>query len=93
VRIGDTVRRPLRPFGLTVQEASGGWAPPPDAVWGDAGHGRHGAALSRGFASLGRAGSGVPKLWEDGDKDQLPRAEAWLIEGAPAITARPGQPG
>ena len=28
------------------------------------------------------------KLWEDGAKDQLPRAEAWLCEAAPAITAR-----
>ena len=28
------------------------------------------------------------KLWEDGAKDALPRAEAWLREMAPAITAR-----
>jgi aminoglycoside phosphotransferase (APT) family kinase protein len=28
------------------------------------------------------------KLWEDGAKDMLPRAEAWLREAAPAITAR-----
>jgi len=27
------------------------------------------------------------KLWEDGAKDALPRAEAWLREAAPAITA------
>ena len=33
------------------------------------------------------------KLWEDGAKDVLPRAEAWLRESAPAITARLGQPG
>jgi Phosphotransferase enzyme family len=33
------------------------------------------------------------KLWEDGAKDALPRAEAWLRETAPAITARLGQPG
>ncbi|HUB40352.1 MAG TPA: aminoglycoside phosphotransferase family protein [Streptosporangiaceae bacterium] len=33
------------------------------------------------------------KLWEDGAKDVLPRAEAWLREAAPAITARLGQPG
>ena len=36
------------------------------------------------------------KLWEDGAKDELPRAEAWLRETAPAITARlvrPGQAG
>jgi Phosphotransferase enzyme family len=28
------------------------------------------------------------KLWEDGARDELPRAEAWLREEAPAITAR-----
>jgi len=28
------------------------------------------------------------KLWEDGAKDVLPRAEAWLRENAPTITAR-----
>ena len=28
------------------------------------------------------------KLWEDGAEDRLPRAEAWLREAAPAITAR-----
>jgi len=33
------------------------------------------------------------KLWEDGAKDVLPRAEAWLREAAPAITARLGQRG
>jgi hypothetical protein len=33
------------------------------------------------------------KLWEDGAKDELPRAEAWLREAAPAITARLSQPG
>ena len=33
------------------------------------------------------------KLWEDGAKDELPRAEAWLRGAAPAITARLGQPG
>jgi len=43
VRIGDTVRRPLRPFS--------------------------------------------------DPRDQLPRAEAWLREAAPAITARLSQPG
>jgi aminoglycoside phosphotransferase (APT) family kinase protein len=32
------------------------------------------------------------KLWEDGAKDRLPRAEAWLREAAPAITARLTQP-
>jgi hypothetical protein len=33
------------------------------------------------------------KLWEDGAKDELPRAEAWLRETAPAIAARISQPG
>jgi hypothetical protein len=33
------------------------------------------------------------KLWEEGAKDRLPRAEAWLREAAPAIAARLGQPG
>jgi hypothetical protein len=28
------------------------------------------------------------KLWEDGAKDELPRAEAWLRKAAPAISAR-----
>ena len=28
------------------------------------------------------------RLWEDGAKDELPRAEAWLRETAPAISAR-----
>jgi hypothetical protein len=33
------------------------------------------------------------KHWEDGGKDVLPRAEAWLREMAPAIAARLSQPG
>jgi hypothetical protein len=33
------------------------------------------------------------KLWEDGAKDELPRAEAWLRDNAPAITARLSQQG
>jgi hypothetical protein len=33
------------------------------------------------------------KLWEDGAKDTLPRAEAWVREAAPAITALLCQPG
>ena len=33
------------------------------------------------------------KMWEDGVKDTLPRAEAWVREAAPAITARLAQPG
>ena len=32
------------------------------------------------------------KLWEEGAKDRLPRAEAWLREVAPAITARLTRP-
>jgi Phosphotransferase enzyme family len=32
------------------------------------------------------------KMWEDGGKDVLPRAEAWVREMAPAIAARLGQP-
>jgi Phosphotransferase enzyme family len=31
------------------------------------------------------------KLWEDGAKDELPRAEAWLRKASPAITARLGK--
>jgi hypothetical protein len=38
-------------------------------------------------------GDSVTKLREDGAKDELPRAEAWLREAAPAITARVSQPG
>jgi len=33
------------------------------------------------------------KMWEDGGKDVLPRAEAWVREMAPAIAARLSQPG
>jgi hypothetical protein len=33
------------------------------------------------------------KLWEDGAKDELPRAEAWLREAAPAIMGRLAHPG
>jgi hypothetical protein len=33
------------------------------------------------------------KLREDGTKDELLRAEAWLREAAPAIAAGLGQPG
>jgi Phosphotransferase enzyme family len=33
------------------------------------------------------------QLWEDGAKDALPRAEAWLRAAAPAITARLSGPG
>ena len=32
------------------------------------------------------------KLWEDGAKDMLPRAEAWLRDAAPSITARLSKP-
>jgi aminoglycoside phosphotransferase (APT) family kinase protein len=226
VRIGDTVRRPLRPFSLTVQaylahlrdagftgaplpfgvdeqgremlsfvpgdvprnplppetagddvlvalarliralhEASAGWVPPPGAVWGgtpatvgrpitrwielahpttrlydianalwywaplrdprdrapaftgaDIPHrvavfadaygmtARHRAELApfavdlaRRYHEDSRASAELDpvfrKLWEDGAQDELPRAEAWLREAAPAITARLSQPG
>jgi hypothetical protein len=33
------------------------------------------------------------KMWEDGGKDVLPRAEAWVREMAPAIAARLTRPG
>jgi hypothetical protein len=33
------------------------------------------------------------KAWEEGGKDVLPRAEAWVRETAPAIAARLSQPG
>jgi hypothetical protein len=33
------------------------------------------------------------KMWEDGGKEVLPRAEAWVREMAPAIAARLSQPG
>jgi Phosphotransferase enzyme family len=33
------------------------------------------------------------KAWEDGGKDVLPRAQAWVREMAPAIAARLSQPG
>jgi hypothetical protein len=192
VRIGNTVRRPLRPFSLTVQaylahlrdagftgaplslgvdeqgrevlsyvpgdvprnplppetagddvlvalarliralhEASAGWVPPPDAVWywaplrdpqdrgprsrtptsrvavfADA-YGmtaRHRAELApfavdlaRRYHEDARASAELDpvfrKLWEDGAKDVLPRAEAWPRAAAPAITARLTRPG
>ncbi len=33
------------------------------------------------------------RMWEEGGKDVLPRAEAWVRETAPKIAARLGQPG
>jgi len=33
------------------------------------------------------------KMWEDGGKDVLPRAEAWVRQMAPAIAAPLSQPG
>jgi hypothetical protein len=33
------------------------------------------------------------KQWEEGGKDVLPRAEAWVRDMAPAIAARLSQPG
>src|SRR5215472_13811957 len=52
--------------------------------------------MSRRYHEESRASAGLDpvfrKLWEDGAKDALPRAESWLREAAPAITARLGQP-
>jgi hypothetical protein len=81
VRIGDTVRRPLRPFSLTVQAYL--------AHLRDAGS--TAAPLPLGVDEQGREVL-YRKLWEDGAKHALPRAEAWLREAAPTIAARPGQP-
>jgi hypothetical protein len=36
---------------------------------------------------------GWRKAWEEGGKDVLPRAEAWVRQMAPAIAARLSQPG
>ena len=53
--------------------------------------------VARRYHDDARASAGLDpvyrKLWEDGAKDELPRAEAWLRQAAPAITARLGQPG
>src|SRR5438105_4532117 len=131
VRIGDTVRRPLRPFSLAMQttrlydmaNALWYWAPLRDprdrapafadadiphrvAVFADA-YGmtaRHRAELApfavdmaRRYHEDSRASAELDpvfrKLWEDGAKDELPRAEAWLRDAAPAITARLSRPG
>lgn len=35
----------------------------------------------------GELDSVFAKLWEDGAKDELPRAQAWLRQAAPAIAA------
>ena len=136
VRIGDTVRRPLRPFSLTVHaylahpttrlydiaNALWYWAPLRDprdrspafadadiphrvAVFADA-YGmtaRHRAELApfavdmaRRYHEDSRTSAELDpvfrRLWEDGAKDELPRAEAWLRKVAPAITARLSQP-
>ena len=115
VRIGDTVRRPLRPFSLTVQAYlahlrdagfTGADIPHRVAVFADA-YGmtaRHRAELApftvdiaRRYHEDSRVSAELDpvfrKLWEDGAKDELPRAEAWLRGAAPAITARLAQPG
>jgi hypothetical protein len=34
------------------------------------------------------AGEHEPRLWEQGAKDELPRAETWLEQAGPAITER-----
>jgi hypothetical protein len=125
VRIGDTVRRPLRPFSLTIQAylahlRDAGFT---GAVWGgspafadaDIPHrvavfadaygmtARHRAEfapfavdVARRYHEDSRASAELDpvyrKLWEDGAKVYLPRAEAWLQTAAPAITARLTQP-
>jgi hypothetical protein len=83
VRIGDTVRRPLRPFSLTARRRA---ELAPFAV----GVARRYLEDSRVSAELDPV---FRKLWEDGAKDELPRAETWLREAAPAITAHLTQPG
>jgi aminoglycoside phosphotransferase (APT) family kinase protein len=53
--------------------------------------------MARRYHEDSRASAGLDpvwrKLWEDGAKDTLPRAEAWVRAAAPAITARLRQPG
>jgi len=53
--------------------------------------------VARRYHEDSRASAGLDpvyrKLWEAGAKDELPRAEAWLRQAAPAITARLSQPG
>jgi hypothetical protein len=94
VRIGDTVRRPLRPFSLTVQAylahlRDAGFAGAPFPFGVDE-QGREVLSFVPASAELDPV---FRKLWEDGAKDALPRAEAWLREAAPAITARLSAPG
>ena len=52
--------------------------------------------MVRRYHEDSRASAGLDpvfrELWEDGAKDALPRAEAWLREAAPAIAARLRQP-
>jgi hypothetical protein len=49
------------------------------------------------FHLTARSAAGVDpvfrRLWEEGGKDRMPRAEAWLSHAAPAITARLGHAG
>ncbi|HEX3958380.1 MAG TPA: hypothetical protein VHZ03_17420 [Trebonia sp.] len=77
IRVGDTIRRPARPFTATVQAYL--------------------AHLQQaGFAGAPvRAAADVDpvfrRFWEQGAKDELPRAEAWLEQAAPAITRRLSQ--
>ncbi len=51
--------------------------------------------MARRYHEDSRASAGLDpvfrKLWEDGAKDELPRAEAWLRDAAPAIAARLSQ--
>ena len=82
----------LRPFSLTVQaylahlrDAGFTGAPLPFAV-----------DMARRYHEDSRVSPELDpvfrKLWEDGARDELPRAEAWLREAAPAITARLEKP-
>lgn len=52
------------------------------------------AGMARRYHEDSRASAGLDpvfrKLWGDGAKDRLPRAEAWLRKEVPAIAARLG---
>jgi Ser/Thr protein kinase RdoA (MazF antagonist) len=53
--------------------------------------------MARRYHEDSRASAGLDPMfrrqWEEGGKDVLPRAEAWVREMAPAIAARLSQPG
>ncbi|MCW2932157.1 MAG: hypothetical protein JWM19_3119 [Actinomycetia bacterium] len=94
VRVGDTVRRPVRPFTATVQAylahlQQAGFAGAPVPLGLDE-QGRE--ILPFVYHLSARAVADVDpvfrRFWEQGAKDELPRAEAWLEQAAPAITRR-----